>query len=206
MAFSNSPNGNGRTSNFTKRNGSGGGQQGRSQSANGSGQAGTGGKSQTRTTNRTRTREYHFHVNEPGGNRTSAGPGGGFFSRGAAGGNKPGHSPLGDPEFFNSSDVRTYCDQARYVFLQLSFELAGAAEVLNGALKEIPDPDGRAFGSRARARRVSRRLKKVADDARDAAKNAAATYAAFQREFEPELANYRARQMRQPRRRFDFNQ
>ncbi|WP_369377090.1 plasmid transfer protein TraA [Streptomyces sp. cg36] len=178
------------------------------QSRNGSSANGNGRSRTTNwTTNRTRSREYHFHVNESGANkRTNAGPGGGFFSRGAGGGEKSGHSPLADPEFFNSSDVRNYCDQARFVFLQLSFELAGAAEVLNGALKEIPDPEGRAFGSRARARRVTRRLKKVADDARDAAKNAAATYAAFQREFEPELANYRARQARQPRRRFDFNQ
>ncbi|MFD9629909.1 plasmid transfer protein TraA [Streptomyces violascens] len=205
MAFGSNQNGNGAAPNFAKRNGSGG-QQPRGQSVGGSGQNGNGGKSRTRTTNRNRTREYHFHVNEGGGNRASAGPGGGFFSRGAAGGKQAGHSPLGDPEFFNSSDVRNYCDQARYVFLQLSFELAGAAEVLNGALKEIPDPEGKPWGSRSRARRVSRRLKKVADDARDAAKNAAATYAAFQREFEPELANYRARQARQPRRRFDFNQ
>ncbi|MER5887268.1 plasmid transfer protein TraA [Streptomyces sp. NPDC001941] len=167
--------------------------------------AGSNGKSRTKTSNRTRTREYHFHVNERDASRT-AGPGGGPFSRGAGGGGRPGHSPLADPEFFNSTDVRNYCDAARAVFLQLSFELAGAADVLNAVLKEVPDPDGRPFGSRARARRVSRRMKKVADDARDAAKNAAATYAAFQREFDLQLMTYRARQAQRPRRRFDFNQ
>ncbi|MCI3276257.1 plasmid transfer protein TraA [Streptomyces cylindrosporus] len=151
-------------------------------------------------------RHYHVHVggNPDANGQANAGPGGGFFSRGAGGGNRPGHSPLADPQFFNSTDVRNYCDQARSVFLQLSFELAGAAEVLQAALAQVPDPQGRGrMGSRSRARRVSKKLKKTADDVRDAAKNAVATYAAFQREFEPELAPYNARRAA-GRRRFDF--
>lgn len=114
------------------------------------------------------------------------------------------YSPLADPEFLTNADVRNYCETARAAFVQLSFDIAMAAECLEAVLKEVPDPEGRPFGSRLRARRVTRRLSKVADDAKDAAKNAAATYAAFQREFSPEMQhNPRARQ--QPRRRFDFN-
>ncbi|MFD8034683.1 plasmid transfer protein TraA [Streptomyces sp. NPDC059717] len=151
-------------------------------------------------------RHYHVHVGgAPQDAQANAGPGGGFFSRGAGGGSKPGHSPLADPQFFNSTDVRNYCDQARRVFLQLSFELAGAAEVLQAALSQVPDPQGGGrMGSRSRARRVSKKLKKTADDVRDAAKNAVATYAAFQREFEPELAPYN-RRAAAGRHRFDFN-
>ncbi|MCM1966212.1 hypothetical protein NC490_07700 [Streptomyces sp. G1] len=112
------------------------------------------------------------------------------------------HSPLGDPEFFSNVDIRNYCESGRGLFLQMSFELANAAEMLNAVLKEIPDPEGRPFGSRARARRVSRRMKKAAEEALGTAKNLAATYAAFQREFDPQLAPHaRPRQNR----RFDFN-
>ncbi|MEV0177707.1 plasmid transfer protein TraA [Streptomyces sp. NPDC050625] len=149
-------------------------------------------------------RHYHVHVGGPANSQANAGPGGGFFSRSAGGGTKSGHSPLADPQFFNSTDVRNYCDQARSVFLQLSFELAGAAEVLQAALSQVPDPQGSRLASRSRARRVSKKLKKTADDVRDAAKNAVATYAAFQREFEPELAPYN-RRTAASRRRFDFN-
>ncbi|MFF4518169.1 plasmid transfer protein TraA [Streptomyces mirabilis] len=158
-------------------------------------------RGRSRTTNRTRTREYHFHVNEGGQNN---GRGAGFTGRGN-GARHGGHSPLADPEFFSNADIRNYCENGRGVFLQMSFELANAAEVLNAVLKEVPDPDGRALGSRMRARRVSRKLKKAADDARDTAKNLAATYAAFQREYDPELAPMRSRQ-RPAGRRFDFNQ
>ncbi|MGP3950088.1 plasmid transfer protein TraA [Streptomyces sp. 7N604] len=170
--------------------------------------AGPRGGDRYRTTNRTRSRQYHFHINQggnTGGNGASgAGGRGGFFGRGNGRQGSNVHSPLADPEFFTNSDIRTYCENARGLFLQLSFELANASEVLQAVLKEVPDPEGRAFGSRMRARRVGRKLKKAADDARDAAKNSAATYAAFQREFDPELAPYRTRQ-RPMGRRFDFN-
>ena len=107
--------------------------------------------------------------------------------------------------YWLDADIRNYCEKARGEFLRLSFELAMAAEVLQAVLKEVPDPDGRPFGARARARRVARHLKRTATDARDAAKNAARTYAAFQREFDPELsATARTRPASRARRRFDF--
>lgn len=174
-----------------------------------SGPQNTGGNNRTRTTNRTRTREYHFHVHDGSARNGQAGPrgsnqGGQQFTGRGNGARHGGHSPLADPEFFNNADIRNYCENGRGLFLQFAFELANAAEVLNAVLKEVPDPEGRAFGSRMRARRVSRKLKKAADDARDTAKNMAATYAAFQREFDPELAPYRSRQ-RHTGRGFDFN-
>ncbi|GAA0426498.1 plasmid transfer protein TraA [Streptomyces luteireticuli] len=162
----------------------------------------------SRTSNRTSNRQYHFHMGGgPGANGNNGGGRGngtsGFFRKGDR---QQGsmHSPLADPEFFSNVDVRNYCDAGRGLFLQLSFELAAASEVLQAVLKEIPDPEGHPFGSRMRARRVAKRLMKAAEDARDTAKNMAATYSAFQREFEPELAPYRSRQ-RPTGRRFDFN-
>ncbi|MEU6398605.1 plasmid transfer protein TraA [Streptomyces cinnamoneus] len=168
---------------------------------------GQGGTSRSRTTNRNRSRSYHFHISDPG---VQAGGGGSRNGRGQQQGGGQGqgqrggrmHSPLGDPEFFSNVDIRNYCESGRGLFLQMSFELANAAEMLNAVLKEVPDPEGRPFGSRARARRVSKRMKKAAEDALGTAKNLAATYAAFQREFDPQLAPHaRPRQGR----RFDFN-
>ncbi|MFJ6367113.1 plasmid transfer protein TraA [Streptomyces virginiae] len=162
-----------------------------------------GGQSRSRTSNR--TREYHFHINDSGPRAGGAGGQQNGFQQGGGRGRGAGgrmHSPLGDPEFFSNVDIRNYCEGGRGLFLQMSFELANAAEMLNAVLKEIPDPEGRPFGSRARARRVSRRMKKAAEDALGTAKNLAATYAAFQREFDPQLAPHaRPRQGR----RFDFN-
>ncbi|MFJ7203262.1 plasmid transfer protein TraA [Streptomyces sp. NPDC098789] len=166
----------------------------------------SGGTSRSRTSSR--SREYHFHINDAGAqNGGGYGPQGGRGQqqgggRGQAGGGRRMHSPLGDPEFFNNVDIRNYCEQGRGLFLQMSFELANAAEMLNAVLKEVPDPDGRPFGSRARARRVSRRMKKAAEDAVSTAKNLAATYASFQREFDPQLA---PQARRRPTRSFDFN-
>ncbi|MFG2992776.1 plasmid transfer protein TraA [Streptomyces sp. NPDC048257] len=185
------------------QNATGGQQQGPWQQP---GPAGTpGGTSRSRTTNRSKSREYHFHISDPGVQSGGGGPRNGRGQQGGQGQGQRGgrmHSPLGDPEFFSNVDIRNYCEGGRGLFLQMSFELANAAEMLNAVLKEIPDPEGRPFGSRARARRVSRRMKKAAEDALGTAKNLAATYAAFQREFDPQLApNRRPRQGR----RFDFN-
>ncbi|WP_052391037.1 plasmid transfer protein TraA [Streptomyces sp. NRRL B-24484] len=187
------------------------------QRGNNTGSAGGGGQRQQpgqgRTTNRTTNRsgpQFHFNY-RPGGGSGPAGGGmaGGIGGqqRGAQGGGQGAggrtHSPLADPEFFTNADIRNYCEQGRSAFLQLSFELAMAAEVLQAVLKEVPDADGRPFGSQFRARRVARHLKKAADDAKDAAANAARTYAAFQREYDPELS--RTGRPRAPRRSFDFN-
>ncbi|QEU71977.1 hypothetical protein CP967_08355 [Streptomyces nitrosporeus] len=154
------------------------------------------------------TYNFHFGPKDDGGKRQGRGSGsrvGQGQQQGQGGGRRGStHSPLADPEFFTNDDVRNYCEAARAAFIQLSFDIAMASEVLNAVLKEVPDADGKPFGSRMRARRVTRRLSKVADEAKNAAKNAAATYAAFQREYSPEMQhNPRARQ--QPGRRFDFN-
>ncbi|BFV58276.1 hypothetical protein KCMC57_up33800 [Kitasatospora sp. CMC57] len=163
-----------------------------------------------------RSTQFHFHVGGPNAAGPGAGMGGGAAGgfgaprggaqggvgggQGAAGGRT--HSPLGDPEFFTNADVRAFCEKGRAAFLQLSFELAMAAEVLQAVLKEVPDPEGRPFSAQSRARRVAKHLKKAADDAKDAAANAARTYAAFQKEFDPQIS--RVARPRQQRRAFDF--
>ncbi|MFF4378765.1 plasmid transfer protein TraA [Kitasatospora sp. NPDC001547] len=139
----------------------------------------------------------------PGGPGPAAGgigsPAGG--GRGAGGG--AAYSPLGDPEFFTNADVRNYCEQGRSAMSRVSFDLAMAYELLSAVLKEVPDADGRPFGSLTRARRVAKHLKKAADDAKDCAAEIARTYAAFQREYDPEISRV-AQPRRQPRRKFEF--
>ena len=159
---------------------------------------------------------YHFNYtrNTTGGGGGAAyggrGPGGpsptGGIGSPAGGGRGsgagPNYSPLGDPEFFTNADVRNYCEQGRSAMSLVSFDLAMAYELLSAVLKEVPDADGRPFGSLTRARRVSKHLKKAADDAKDCAAEIARTYAAFQREYDPEIS--RVAKPRQPRRKFDF--
>lgn len=154
-----------------------------------------------------RSAGFHFGQNgQPGFWASSGQQNGSAGGQGNGGGqaHRP-HSPLADPEFFNSTDIRNYCENGRSVMQMIGFDIAVAAEVLEAVLKEIPDPEGKPWGSKLRARRVARRLKKTADHMTGAAKNFAATYAAFQAEFSPELEPMRQRQARAPRRSFDFN-
>ncbi|MFF2075381.1 plasmid transfer protein TraA [Kitasatospora sp. NPDC058162] len=188
---------------------------------NGGGNRGAGGgKTPPPSGGNSRTRvgpSYHFNYTRNtsgggggggyGGGRGPGGPGPasgpiGSPSGGGQGGGGRGYSPLGDPEFFTNADVREFCERGRATFAQLSFDLAMAYELLSAVLKEVPDADGRPFGSLTRARRVSKHLKKAADDAKDCAAEIARTYAAFQREYDPEIS--RVAKPRQPRRRFDF--
>ncbi|WBO64476.1 plasmid transfer protein TraA [Streptomyces camelliae] len=107
---------------------------------------------------------------------------------------------LPEADFSAPAKVRNYCNTLRAAAVTLSIEVAMGAEILNGVLAAVPDPEGRAFGSRARARKVSRKMQKSADALRDAAKNAAACYSAFQQEFEEEInrVRHRARRPQQP--------
>ncbi|MFE2721325.1 plasmid transfer protein TraA [Kitasatospora sp. NPDC059327] len=159
---------------------------------------------------------YHFHYSPRHGGNTGAGGGGGRTGGAAgggigagtgggqigAGGGRANYSPLGDPEFFTNADVRNFCEGGRAMLAQASFDLAMAHEILQAVLKEVPDPEGRPFGSQARARRVARHLKKAADDAKDCAASIARAYAAFQREYDPEIS--RVATPRAPRRQFNF--
>ncbi|SFM01429.1 plasmid transfer protein TraA [Streptomyces pini] len=112
---------------------------------------------------------------------------------------------LPDPEFTSPASIRNYCNQLRALMTGVSFELAMASEILKGTLGAVPDPDGRPFGSRQRAARVSRKLMKSADAAKAAAVNAAATYAKFAQEYEEEINRVRHRARRStPARRIDW--
>ncbi|WP_369188891.1 plasmid transfer protein TraA [Streptomyces sp. R08] len=121
---------------------------------------------------------------------------------GARGGGGRPHSDslLPAPEFGSPAQVRNYCNSLRAAGVMLSIEVAMAAEIIQGVLSAVPDPEGRAFGSRLRARKVSRKMRKSADALRDAAKNAASCYSTFQQEFEEEInrVRHRARKPAQP--------
>ncbi|KUN60773.1 sporulation protein SsgA [Streptomyces griseorubiginosus] len=116
------------------------------------------------------------------------------------GGRSHSESLLPAPEFGSPAQVRNYCNSLRAAGVMLSIEVAMAAEIIQGVLSAVPDPEGRAFGSRVRARKVSRKMRRSADALRDAAKNAAACYAVFQQEFEEEInrVRHRARKPAQP--------
>jgi hypothetical protein len=120
---------------------------------------------------------------------------------GTSGGRSNGaNSLLPAPEFSSPAEVRNYCNTLRAAGVTLSIEVAMAAEILESVLAAVPDPEGRAFGSRLRARKVSRKMRKAADDLRDAAKNAAGCYSTFQQTFEEEInrVRHRARKPQQP--------
>ncbi|AZS71449.1 sporulation protein SsgA [Streptomyces lydicus] len=121
----------------------------------------------------------------------------GSGSGGGAQGNRP-HSEalLPSPEFASPAQVRQYCNTLRTAAVTLSIEVAMGAEILKGVLAAVPDPQGRAFGSRIRAQKVARKMQRSADSLRDAAKNAAACYSAFQQEFEEEINRVRHRARR----------
>ncbi|MGY5630298.1 plasmid transfer protein TraA [Streptomyces sp. UC1A3] len=121
-------------------------------------------------------------------------------ARGGGGGRSHAESLLPAPEFTSPAQVRNYCNTLRAAAVTLSIEVAMGAEILKGVLAAVPDPDGRAFGSRVRAAKVARKMQRSADALRDAAKNAAACYAVFQQEYEEEInrVRHRARKPQQP--------
>ncbi|MBX9361314.1 plasmid transfer protein TraA [Streptomyces sp. WAC04114] len=122
-------------------------------------------------------------------------------SAGGSSGRRPhAEALLPAPEFSSPAQVRNYCNTLRAAAVTLSIEVAMGTEILKGVLAAVPDPEGRAFGSRIRAAKVARKMNKAADDLRSAAKNAAACYATFQQEFEEEInrIRHRARKPQQP--------
>lgn len=121
--------------------------------------------------------------------------------RGTSGGNRPhAEALLPEPDFSSPALVRMYCNALRAAAVTLSIEVAMGAEIMKGVLAAVPDPEGRAFGSRIRAQKVARKMQRAADALRDAAKNAAACHSTFQQEFEEEInrVRHRARRPQQP--------
>ncbi|MFG2948840.1 plasmid transfer protein TraA [Streptomyces adustus] len=120
--------------------------------------------------------------------------------RGTSGGRTHAESLLPEPDFSSPAQVRNYCNTLRAAAVTLSIEVAMGAEIFKGVLAAVPDPQGRAFGSRIRAQKVARKMQRSADALRDAAKNAAACYSVFQQEFEEEInrVRHRARRPQQP--------
>ncbi|MFI9422551.1 plasmid transfer protein TraA [Streptomyces achromogenes] len=122
-------------------------------------------------------------------------------NNGTGGGRRPhAEALLPAPDFSSPALVRQYCNTLRAAAVTLSIEVAMGAEIMKGVLAAVPDPEGRAFGSRLRAQKVARKLQRSADALRDAARNAAACHSAFQQEYEEEInrVRHRARRPQQP--------
>lgn len=107
--------------------------------------------------------------------------------QGASGGGA-GRKATPGSGFTSDEDIRAYCEAVRKESRPRAVERALDAEVLESALRNIPDMYGSMKGSRGRARKVTRHLKRIAAAEKLIAKQASALYASFTREFEAELA------------------
>lgn len=112
-----------------------------------------------------------------------------------------GRQLLPAPEFYSPAQTRNYCNSVRAAAVALAIEVSMGAQILKATLSQVPDPEGRAFGSQRRAQKVARKLDKAADGLAAAAKNAAAAYSAYTQEFRQEIESvrHRARRPQQPR-------
>jgi len=114
----------------------------------------------------------------------------------AHGGGARSQTLLPAPEFASPAQTRHYCNSLRAAAVMLSIEVALGAEILKATLAQVPDPEGKAFGSRKRAFKVARKMQRSADALTAAAKNAAACYSAYQQEFKEEINSVRHRARR----------
>lgn len=108
--------------------------------------------------------------------------------QGASGGGAGGRKATPGSGFTSDEDIRAYSEALRKDARPRAVERALDAEVLESALRSIPDVHGSMSGSRARARRVTRHLKRIAAAEKLIGKQSAAMWATFTREFEAELA------------------
>jgi hypothetical protein len=110
-------------------------------------------------------------------------------------------SLLPPPEFWSPAQTRNYCNSLRAAAVTLSIEVAMGAEILNATLSQVPDPEGKSFGSKIRAVKVARKMRKAANALQSAAKNAAACYSVYTQEFEQEInaVRHRAKRPERPR-------
>ena len=110
-------------------------------------------------------------------------------------------SLLPAPEFWSPAQTRNYCNSLRAAAVTLSIEVAMGAEILNATLSQVPDPEGKSFGSKIRAAKVARKMRKAASALQSAAKNAAACYSVYTQEFEQEInaVRHRAKRPERPR-------
>lgn len=108
------------------------------------------------------------------------------------------------PEFWSPAQTRNYCNTLRAAAVTLAIEVAMGAEILNATLSQVPDPEGKSFGSKIRAAKVARKMRKAAGALQSAAKNAAACYAVYTQEFEQEINAVRQRAKRPERPRMNW--
>ena len=118
----------------------------------------------------------------------------------------PPKSLLGEPEFFSTSQIAAYCNNARLVLRPLYAELHIAAEELEAALRYVRSANPSAMGvdSRLRAHLVAGHLRRAAEGVEMTIGSIVRTHGSFRRHFVAELeqSGYRAR----PRREFKFDE
>jgi len=111
---------------------------------------------------------------------------------------------LGEPEFFSTSQIRDYCNNARLLVRPLANELRISAEEMEAALRYIRTPNsGSLMPASVRAKLVSQHLRRSADQVEGTCASLVRTYLSFRKHFAPELeaAGHRA-----PRREFKFGE
>lgn len=110
-------------------------------------------------------------------------------------------SLLPPPEFWSPAQTRNYCNTLRAAAVALAIEVSMGAEILSATLSQVPDPEGKSFGSKIRAAKVARKMRKAASGLQAAAKNAAACYSVYSQEFEQEInaVRHRAKRPERPR-------
>lgn len=96
---------------------------------------------------------------------------------------------LGEPEFFSTSQIRDYCNNARLLLRPLYHELHVSAEELEAALKHVCSVNPHAFGldSTVRAKLVARHLRTAANSVEATCGSLVRTYLSFRRHYVAEL-------------------
>lgn len=102
---------------------------------------------------------------------------------------------LGEPEFFSTSQLRTYCMNGRNLLRPLHNELAISAEELQAVLSQFRgSPYALGVDSRVRAKLVSAHLRHAADAVAVASGSLIKTFQSFTKNYEAELHPERHRQ------------
>ncbi|TWP51714.1 hypothetical protein FKR81_12665 [Lentzea tibetensis] len=108
---------------------------------------------------------------------------------------------FGEPDFFSSSQIRDYCNNARMLMRPVANELRVGAEELEAALKYVKSANPMPFGldSRVRAKLVAKHMIRGAEAVEVLCGSMVKTYLSFRKHYVAELS------MASNRREFKFD-